>query len=128
MCRMRSPTNITICGLQALSTYLAKYIADRHVHPNPFLIYPEDRSLSACRTETFIAALLTEAWDALSDTSETLNDCAYHHKHKLLCCYSTIAQSFGSIHNLHLHLQVCLSCLLTIAQSALKTMALSKGE
>jgi hypothetical protein len=49
-------------------------------------------------------------------------------QHKLLCCYSTIAQSFGSIRNLHLHLQVCLSCLLIIAQSTLQTAALSKGE
>jgi hypothetical protein len=79
MCRMSHLTNITIRGLQALSTYLTKYIADRCVHPNPFLINPEDRSLSACRTETFIAALLTEAWDALTDASETLNNCAYHH-------------------------------------------------
>ena len=128
MRRMSRLTNITIRGLQALSTYLTKYIADRCVHPNPFLIYPEDRSLSACRTETFITALLTEAWDAISDASETSNNCAYHHNIKLLCCYSTIAQSFGSIRNLHLHLQVCLSCLLTIAQSALQTVALSKGE
>ncbi len=41
---------------------------------------------------------------------------------------SNIAQSFGSIHNLHLHLQVCPSCLYYIAQSALQTTALSKGE
>ena len=87
MHRMSCLTNITIRGLQALSTYLAKYIADRRVHPNPFLIYPEDRSLSACRTETSIAALLTEAWDAFSDASETSNNSAYHHN--ICCCVAT---------------------------------------
>ena len=45
--------------LHELFTYLVKLIADRCIHSNPFLIYPEDPSLSTCKTETFIAALFT---------------------------------------------------------------------
>jgi hypothetical protein len=74
---MSSLTNITIHELQALSTYLAKYIADRHIHPSLFLTYPEDPSLSECRTETSITALLTGSMGCIPDASEMLNNCAY---------------------------------------------------